>query len=109
MFDRLVILRYQDFKNRMTRLPRPHSVDDMQEVVHMRRGYSPVPQDTQDAQPTFIIFLSYRWLGKGSPDDKQNTQYHRMIDALEMYLEMHPWLNHGQISVWLVSQPHCLR
>lgn len=109
MFDRLAILRYQDFKNKMIRLPRPHSVDDMQEVVHMRQGYSPVPQDAQDDQSVFIIFLSYRWLGKGSPDDKQNTQYHRMIDALEMYLNMHPWLNHDQVSVWLVSQPPCLR
>jgi tetratricopeptide (TPR) repeat protein len=105
MFDRLVVFHYQDFKKKMTRLPSPHDKDDMQEVVHLRQGYTPVPGDAKDDQPPFIIFLSYRWIGKGSPDDGQHTQYRRMVDALDSYLKMHPWLDQKQILVWLVSSP----
>lgn len=103
MFDRLVVLRYQDLKKKMTALPRPHIKDDMQEVVHWRQGYRPKSEDAKNDLPQFIIFLSYRWLGKGSPDDEQHTQYRRMLDALDSYLKMHPWLDQKQISVWLVS------
>ncbi|KAF2622202.1 hypothetical protein BU25DRAFT_481041 [Macroventuria anomochaeta] len=105
LFDRLVMLRYRDFKEEMTRLPRPHSGDDMQEVMHLRRQYSALRDVTdmkeKDTQPEFLVFLSYRWLGKGSPDDRTNTQYQRMLDALDLYLRMHPWLDQDRVSVWL--------
>lgn len=106
MFDRLVVLRYQDFKKKMTRLPRPDCAEDMEEVVHLRKGYSSDPQDSQDTQPPFIIFLSYRWLGKGSPDNEHHTQHTRMLHALDTYLTMHPWLDRKQVSVWLVRPHH---
>jgi len=58
----------------------------------------------------FIIFFSYRWIGTGdaghpgaSPDDNQNTQYQRMVRALNELLEVHPHLDQQKLCVWLVS------
>ena len=108
MFDRLVMVRYHDFKSQMKCLPRPCSKDDMNEVMHLRRGYAPTQEEKPNAQPGFLIFLSYRWLGNGSPDDDKNTQYKRMLRALELYFKMHPWLDRNRVSVWLVSRTICL-
>jgi len=63
----------------------------------------------------FLIFFSYRWIGgfnhKSSseparpytiPDNSENRQYRRMINAVERFLQLHPSLDRDSIGVWVV-------
>lgn len=56
--------------------------------------------------PEFIIFFSYRWIGyrsgSNSPDDKQNTQYKRMLAAVEEFLRLHPSIDREKLGIWVV-------
>lgn len=57
----------------------------------------------------FIIFFSYRWVGNNlgstgaSPDDSQNTQYQRMVRALDEFVHAHPHIDRQKLCVWIVS------
>lgn len=55
----------------------------------------------------FVIFFSYRWQRATGPDDSNNTQWQRMIDAVERYLSLNPDLEAEDIAIWLVL-PHSL-
>lgn len=104
-FDQLRCVRYMDLKS-FGRLPRssdglaqilaPMKVDDEAYEVH---------GDERTAD--FVIFMSYRWIGKDSgtaaPDDGNHTQYLRMIRAVEEFLVLHPEVSRDELSIWVVS------
>lgn len=93
MFDHLKHLSYADFVN-FGRLPR--SSDGL---------HKPFTPATDDG--SYIIFFSYRWINKDpalrSPDDTDNTQYKRMIDAVELFLQEHPEVDQEKLCIWMVS------
>ena len=97
MFDHLKAIRYSDFVN-FGRLPR--SSDGLVRSL--------AESGTEDGQPEFVIFFSYRWINRdpnrNSPDDAENTQYNRMIEAVESYLEFGcPVEDRDKIYIWMVS------
>lgn len=91
MFDALKFLRYSDLL-KFGKLPR--SSDSLTQVF--------APGGTE-----FAIFISYRWLVKAtldnSPDDEENTQYKRVIAAVEQFLTLRPDVDRSKLSIWLVS------
>lgn len=103
--DGLRFISFLDFTTNFSKLPRPDNLSDMEEVVSLRQDcksfLDPSKEATGDGE--YIIFMSYRWLGNGSPDDLLNTQYGRMKDALRLFLEQNPWLNPDHLAIWLVS------
>jgi hypothetical protein len=76
-------MRYTDFAKN-GRLPR--STDGLL-----------IDYDDRDSEDDgqYVNFCSYRWIGRESdppvygPDDAQNTQYERMIDAIDGFLIKH--------------------
>ncbi|KAK0668378.1 hypothetical protein QBC41DRAFT_393796 [Cercophora samala] len=89
LFDHLKVMRYTDFVS-FGRLPR--SSDGL-----VRRF------DPDAAEPAFVIFFSYRWIGDGGvtgPDDATNTQYRRMVHAVEAYLVDNP-MERSNICIWM--------
>ncbi|KAK2758002.1 hypothetical protein FQN54_004408 [Arachnomyces sp. PD_36] len=54
----------------------------------------------------YIIFLSYRWIGRHSdppmdgPDDSKHTQYRRMINAVDTHLKQKE-LDPEYVGIWL--------
>jgi len=100
MFDELKFMRYSDFCA-FGRLPR--SSDGLVQSIKLEN-------DVAD----FIIFFSYRWIGKStgasSPDDDDNTQYRRMIQATEEFLRVHSDVDRESLGIWmvgLVPSYHC--
>ncbi|KAJ4295065.1 hypothetical protein N0V90_007073 [Kalmusia sp. IMI 367209] len=105
-FDGLKYVRYADFL-RSGRLPR--SNDGYTQESAMAKG---------SHQKPFILFFSYRWIAKDpnvqasglSPDDDANTQYNRMLRAIELFLDLHRDVNREQLCVWIdfacVDQDH---
>lgn len=101
VFDPLKFLRYSDFLG-FGKLPR--SSDSLTRV------FAPgSDEDTHAHETEFVIFISYRWLAKAtmstSPDDDDNTQYKRIIAAVEQFLPLHPQVDRSKLSIWLVRQP----
>ena len=99
-FDWLKFLRYSDFL-RCGKLPR--SSDALVQRFLSEHGASP-----QGEAADYVIFFSYRWINKSpgatSPDDVNNTQYRRMIRAVEEFLEMHPSIDRQKLGIWMVGQ-----
>lgn len=99
MFDKLKVIQYRDF-SRFGNLPR--SKDGVvQEVL------SDPDSKEHESATDFVIFFSYRWINKDpgatSPDDAENTQYRRMIEATEEFLRRHPLVEREKLGVWVVS------
>lgn len=50
-----------------------------------------------------IIFFSYRWINKDpgtrTPDDEHNTQYKRMLGAIQLFLSRHPEVEMDRLCV----------
>ncbi|KIO11996.1 hypothetical protein M404DRAFT_19820 [Pisolithus tinctorius Marx 270] len=65
--------------------------------------YDDEPADTADV----VIFFSYCWINKGpgtardTPDDSDNTQYKRMVNAIESFLRLHPSVNKERVRIWV--------
>jgi tetratricopeptide (TPR) repeat protein len=108
IFDGLKFVRYTDFL-RCGKLPR--SSDGFTHQI------TSGPDGNSAAE--FIIFFSYRWIAKDpgsqsvgdSPDDIHNTQYRRMIRALDEFLKLHPNVDREKLCIWIVSQvlrPFCM-
>ncbi|KAF3355121.1 hypothetical protein HYQ45_000419 [Verticillium longisporum] len=97
MFDRLKVLRYTEFLA-FGRLPR--SNDGLVLPLVSRSTLSHEP-DTVD----FVIFISYRWINteksRDSPDDVNNTQFGRMVAAVEAFLRLHPSVEPSRLGIWL--------
>ncbi|KAM7183989.1 hypothetical protein V8F33_013260 [Rhypophila sp. PSN 637] len=87
MFDQLRAIRYSDFAQ-FGRLPRSSDGLAMPLMdfakLDLGDGQGHIGSDE------FIIFFSYRWInhdpGANAPDDANQTQYKRMIAAVESYL-----------------------
>lgn len=94
-FDQLKFLRYSEFV-KFGKFPR--SDDSMTET------FTP---GCEHSAGEYIVFVSYRWLKVAnvttSPDDQNNTQYNRVIAAVERLLQLHPDINPSRLSIWLVS------
>jgi tetratricopeptide (TPR) repeat protein len=99
-FDVLRLIKLNDFKERGC-LPLWHMDDSTSrkfEEIKSERSEEP-----------FLIFFSYRWMGKDSdpasrnPDTPEHLQYERMLDALEQLLENYPNVKEEDVYIWLVS------
>ena len=99
-FDWLKFLRYSDFL-RCGKLPR--STDGL-----VQRFVSEPGRSRQGDAADYVIFFSYRWINKSpgasSPDDVNNTQYRRMIGAIEEFLGIHPSIDRQRLGIWMVGQ-----
>lgn len=101
MFDAFRYVKYTDFK-RHGRLPL--STDNLSISFPNNTG-----EITDDLEDQFIIFCSYRWIGplsdppREGPDDDDNTQWRRMINAVDGFLQKHRSVNPEWLGLWLVS------
>ena len=100
MFDRLKFVRYSNLL-RFGKLPR--SSDGLAQQFMSESG-----GDYQHGAAEFVIFFSYRWISEDpweiSADDTKNTQYHRVISAVEEFLRLHPSVDQERLSIWMVCQ-----
>jgi tetratricopeptide (TPR) repeat protein len=104
-FDQLKCVRYSDFL-RCGRLPR--SDDGFAKDLSLDMNV------TQESGVDFMIFFSYRWINQqkgnqSSPDDADDTQYHRMVHATEDFLKLDPSVNPDRLGIWLVRRNLLLR
>ncbi|KAE8165156.1 hypothetical protein BDV40DRAFT_309614 [Aspergillus tamarii] len=96
VFDGLKFVWYRDFV-RNGQLPRSN------------HGLTQKYRNTEpECAPDYIVFISYRWISGdqawvASPDDTNHTQYHRMVRAIEAFLETHEPINPQKLGIWLVS------
>lgn len=94
VFDPLRYVPFPDFI-RQARLPK-HNDNTVQEF-----SANPAARTC-----TYFVFISYRWVDKAggisSPDDMDNRQYSRMVNALEAFLELHPSVQRETLGIWLV-------
>ena len=98
-FDALKYVHYSDFL-RCGRLPQ-HSDGFAKEFLsELHAAQGPTAES--------MIFFSYRWINKEShgiyPDDKGNTQYHRMVNATKAFLKMNPAVDPDRLGIWLVRR-----
>ncbi|KAK4232786.1 hypothetical protein C8A03DRAFT_39583, partial [Achaetomium macrosporum] len=99
LFDHLKFIRYTDVK-RFGRLPR--SSDGLaQSFGPELRG----DNDGDDNNPDALVFFSYRWINqdadRNTPDDANHTQYRRMIDAAELFLQRNPSVKAEKLCIWM--------
>jgi hypothetical protein len=99
LFDNLKVVYYSDFVA-SGRIPKFGD--------GFTRDIKPSTGGTSSGE--FIIFFSYRWIGvwnkeKGgaSPDDDDNTQYKRMVRALNSFVRSNPRVDRQKLCVWIVS------
>ena len=101
-------VEYNEFK-RLGRLP---IADEDREVTNewSTRAIVDSHEIGGDQSNVFIVFFSYRWIGASrdppieGPDDAYNTQYRRMLQALELLLEEQKEVSPDNVGIWLVSQ-----
>lgn len=61
---------------------------------------------TSSEEDHFIIFISYRWIGKDVPDDQSNAQWRRMTTAVQEFMD-HTGIKPERLGMWLVSNLCC--
>jgi tetratricopeptide (TPR) repeat protein len=99
LFDGLKYVRLEDFI-KAEQIPTSHE--------GLTQFYVDEAQEGRDG--IFVVFMSYRWIAKDpawiakrdSPDDIGNTQYKRMINALERLLTQHPEVHRDKVRIWIV-------
>ncbi|KAM7185187.1 hypothetical protein V8F33_012530 [Rhypophila sp. PSN 637] len=99
MFDPLKVISYHDFVQ-FGRLPR--SSDGLARPFEA----SSTGNDEGADDGEFVVFFSYRWINTDgsldSPDDKDRTQYKRMVDAIEAYLERQKgFVSREKLFIWM--------
>jgi hypothetical protein len=98
-FDHLKYIRYADFKQ-FGRLPR--SSDGLV------RSYKPEGAGLNEDDLGMLIFFSYRWINQdrslNTPDDANHTQYRRMLNAVDLFLEQNPSVDKAKLCIWMVSR-----
>lgn len=104
-FDQLRLISLEDFDGH-GKLPRFGMQDNL------ARDFKEISEKSssngQQRKP-FVIFISYRWLGHeavpriNGPDDHQNTQYNRVLSAIDGVLEQHSEIRKEDVYFWLVS------
>ncbi|KAG8530500.1 uncharacterized protein KY384_005003 [Bacidia gigantensis] len=94
LFDTLRVLSYSALCA-FGRLPR--SSDALAHPIRPRLSDASTGSD-------FVIFLSYTRINPGplTPDDENNTLYHRMLNAIEQFLDTHPNVDKRSLSIWIV-------
>ncbi|KAL8924718.1 MAG: hypothetical protein Q9208_003908 [Pyrenodesmia sp. 3 TL-2023] len=96
LYDGFKFVWYSDFLD-FGRLPRSTDSLTSEFVVQEASSHS--------SMPDLVVFFSYRWINQNpnasSPDDCQNTQYHRMIAALEEFLKIHPKTPREKLGIWM--------
>ncbi|KAF2810736.1 uncharacterized protein BDZ99DRAFT_487582 [Mytilinidion resinicola] len=96
LFDSFKVVYYSDFI-RARRIPK-YGDGFTKEIISNAGGVS---------VGEFIIFFSYRWIGSllgqpgASPDDDNNTQYQRMVRALNEFLQARPHIDQKKLCVWI--------
>ncbi|KAM0325900.1 hypothetical protein ACHAQA_007203 [Verticillium albo-atrum] len=102
MFDRLKVLRYAEFLA-FGRLPRSSDGLVLPLVPRLQAGAAGAAQ--QPDAVDFVIFFSYRWISteksRDSPDDTSNTQFRRMVAAVQSFLHLHPAVDPSRLGIWL--------
>ena len=107
ILDDFWFVPYNDFKA-LGKLPvtaelRPGSREGLAKRI------SESTESDPDNDALYIIFFSYRWIGRHSdppvegPDDSKHSQYLRMVNAVETHLKrkrLHP----DNVGIWLVSK-----
>lgn len=100
LLDRFKYVQYTDFDS-LGRLPTSND--------RITRTFSDQSPKHDDSAPTeYVIFISYRWIGKGSQpsshdsDTVQHTQYQRVRSAVGDFLDTHPEKSPEKIAIWLV-------
>ncbi|EXJ63433.1 uncharacterized protein A1O5_11482 [Cladophialophora psammophila CBS 110553] len=95
-FDMLKYVHYSDFV-RWGKLPQ-YSEGFIKEL-------SAELQAPQGRAAEFIIFFSHRWIHKRGhqvfPDDPENSQYHRMVQATRDFLDLNPTVEPDGLGIWL--------
>jgi tetratricopeptide (TPR) repeat protein len=101
MFDAFHYVKYSDFQ-KLQRLPL--STDRLTKRFPHAAG-----EIADEDEDHFIIFFSYRWIGRTSdppiegPDDDNDTQWRRMMNAIDEFLKKRRDVKPKQLSLWLVS------
>lgn len=68
---------------------------------------------SESTDEPFVVFFSYRWMGKEhdpssrNPDSPQRFQYKRMLDALKKLLNKNPNIKKENVYIWLVRLTYC--
>nr|POF01032.1 hypothetical protein CFP56_20980 [Quercus suber] len=91
-FDNFKYMRYTDFKTKLGKLPSPSSQEDMEVVRDLLHDYD----DQASGKDKYVVFFSYRWLGRNAPDDAKQTQYSRMKSAMALFMDQHKELDEEQ-------------
>ncbi|KAI6169057.1 hypothetical protein EDD17DRAFT_1524747 [Pisolithus thermaeus] len=106
-FDVLKFVRYTDFLN-FGRIPRSSDRLPGSEGPLVQRFRSSTQDDNRLSDTAeFVIFFSYRWINAGSgttrdtPDDSDNKQYKRMLNAIEDFLRLHPSVDSETLGIWI--------
>lgn len=106
MFDTFDYVRYSDFREH-GRLP--FSLERLSKR-YAKKSEGPAEEE----EDRFIIFFSYRWIGRMSnppvegPDDLNHTQWRRMMNAIDAFLKKKGnKVDPERLSLWLVrlNQP----
>nr|KAK5448452.1 hypothetical protein LTR18_001540 [Exophiala xenobiotica] len=111
ILDDFYFVPYNDFKA-LGKLPvlaelRPGSREKLAKKISESCESDPNGDDL------FIIFFSYRWIGRYSdppvdgPDDSKHSQYHRMVNAVETLLQRkrleRKRIDPDQVGIWLTA------
>ncbi|RWA13802.1 hypothetical protein EKO27_g1301 [Xylaria grammica] len=99
-FDVFKYVRYTDFLS-FGKMPRSNDTLPGSDQSFARS----FDADSAGREIDFVVFISYRWVNtnaeRSTPDDKDNTQYNRMIAAVEQLLAIHPSLSRDHIGLWI--------
>ncbi|KAI6033700.1 hypothetical protein BKA83DRAFT_4179937 [Pisolithus microcarpus] len=106
-FDVLKFVRYTDFLS-FGKIPRSSDRLPGSDGPLVQRFRSNTQNDSQSSDTAdFVIFFSYRWINAGSkttrdtPDDSNNRQYKRMLNAIENFLRLHPSVDSERLGIWI--------
>ncbi|OQN95998.1 hypothetical protein B0A48_17989 [Cryoendolithus antarcticus] len=110
LFDKFRFISYSTFES-MGSLPDPNNTDDMATLHQNIRSAADKPEAQLTAHP-YVVFFSYEWRGRkvgqvDKPDDDHNTQYNRMLDAIEKLLRKGnkasgaAGLSRDEVFIWL--------
>ncbi|KAK4552907.1 hypothetical protein LTR86_010039 [Recurvomyces mirabilis] len=63
-------------------------------------GLTQIHRDSSEEDP-FVVFFSYRWLCHDKPDTDDNTQWKRMLNAVDGFLAANKDIRPEQLAIWV--------
>ncbi|KAI6169058.1 hypothetical protein EDD17DRAFT_1524762, partial [Pisolithus thermaeus] len=106
-FDVFKYVRYADFLS-LGRVPCSSDKLPGSDGPLVQRFRSSTQNDSQlSGTAEFVIFFSHRGIEGGSvttkdtPDDSNNKQYKRMLNATENFLKLHPSVDSETLGIWI--------